>query len=197
MMDIQQNPVGWYFMDDPEVVAMPGSGYSHGKEPPNDAINLIPLFAQPDQEIVCLKTRIAELESENQLLRSTAAYEADVAESYKAEADTLRSRVTALETYHELNKKQIAYLFEERNDDISKLSTLKQQVTELRKFKDACEKQNELQELGDGVFHCQRCGIVDAKDHCRSNGTWCDYDAKWIQGPFYTHPYPDTAIRGE
>ena len=139
-MDIQQNPVGWYFMDDPEVVAMPGSGYYHGKEPPNDAINLVPLFAQPDQEIVCLKTRIAELESENQLLRSTAAYEADVAESYKAEADTLRSRVTALETYHEFNKKQIAYLIEERNTDIAQLSSLGHQVAKLTEQRDVVFK---------------------------------------------------------
>lgn len=42
-----QEPVGWYFMDDPQVVAMPGSGYFPGRTPPNDAVNLEPLYTHP------------------------------------------------------------------------------------------------------------------------------------------------------
>lgn len=50
-------PTGWFFTDDPQVVAMPGSGYFPGPTPPNDAINLVPLYAHPDP-------RVAELEKQ-------------------------------------------------------------------------------------------------------------------------------------
>lgn len=57
-------PTGWFFTDDPQVVAMPGSGYFPGPTPPNDAINLVPLYAHPDP-------RVAELEKQrDELLKA-------------------------------------------------------------------------------------------------------------------------------
>jgi hypothetical protein len=37
-------PFGHFFVDDPEVFAMPGSGFSHGKDVPNDVIHATPLY---------------------------------------------------------------------------------------------------------------------------------------------------------
>lgn len=42
-----QEPVGYLFTDDPAVYAMPGSGFHSGKEPPADAINVVPVYAAP------------------------------------------------------------------------------------------------------------------------------------------------------
>ncbi|MFI8572072.1 hypothetical protein ACIGEO_11190 [Stenotrophomonas bentonitica] len=42
-----QVPVGYLFTDDPAVYAMPGSGFHPGKEPPADAINVVPLYDAP------------------------------------------------------------------------------------------------------------------------------------------------------
>lgn len=42
-----QEPVGYLFTDDPAVYAMPGSGFHPGKEPPADAINVVPVYAAP------------------------------------------------------------------------------------------------------------------------------------------------------
>jgi hypothetical protein len=67
------------------------------------------------------------------------------------------------------------------------------ELTELRAFKRACEQQGAVVELDDGFYHCPKCGIVAAKDHGRSDGAWCGYDAKWVQGPFYVHPDPEAA----
>lgn len=47
-----QEPVGYWFTDDPAVYAMPGSGFHSGKEPPADAINVVPVYAaQTAQDI--------------------------------------------------------------------------------------------------------------------------------------------------
>lgn len=43
----QQEPVGWVFVDDPAVFAMPGTGYHAGKTPPQNAIKCEPRYARP------------------------------------------------------------------------------------------------------------------------------------------------------
>lgn len=48
---VAQEPLAWAFTDDPSVFAMPGSGVSAGKEPPEDAINIYPLYAAPVQQV--------------------------------------------------------------------------------------------------------------------------------------------------
>ena len=72
------------------------------------------------------------------------------------------------------------------------MSEAADEIIELRAFKAACEEQEAMAELDDGFYHCPKCGVVDAKDHVRSDDTWCTYDAKWIQGPFYIHPDPES-----
>lgn len=42
-----QEPVGWTFVDDPAVYAMPGGGYKPGKDRPSNAILCEPRFARP------------------------------------------------------------------------------------------------------------------------------------------------------
>ena len=44
---VSQEPFGWYFMDDPKVFAMPGSGFHIGKEPPMDCLSATPLYTAP------------------------------------------------------------------------------------------------------------------------------------------------------
>lgn len=39
-------PTGYWYSDDPAVCAYPGSGYFPGEVPPNDAINIVPLFSE-------------------------------------------------------------------------------------------------------------------------------------------------------
>lgn len=40
-------PFGHWFTDDPKAFATPGSGFLVGKEPPKNAINVIPLYTHP------------------------------------------------------------------------------------------------------------------------------------------------------
>ncbi len=51
---VRQEPVGYLFTDDPAVYAMPGSGFHSGKEPPADAINVVPVYAAPPAQAVDL-----------------------------------------------------------------------------------------------------------------------------------------------
>mgnify|MGYP001185084964 CR=1 FL=1 len=51
----KQEPVAWMFRDDPKIYAMAGSGVHIGKEPPEDALDVIPLYtnqhpAQPKEQ---------------------------------------------------------------------------------------------------------------------------------------------------
>lgn len=48
-----EEPVAWAFSDDPKVFAMPGSGVRVGKEPPEHAINLTPLYTAPPEAQPC------------------------------------------------------------------------------------------------------------------------------------------------
>jgi|GEM_PF-3506629 len=50
-------PVGYLFTDDPAVYAMPGSGFHSGKEPPADAINVVPVYAAPPAQGIDLAAR--------------------------------------------------------------------------------------------------------------------------------------------
>jgi hypothetical protein len=45
----QGEPFGYWFSDDPAVVAYAGSGFFKGSKPPNDAVNIIPLYTTPQQ----------------------------------------------------------------------------------------------------------------------------------------------------
>ncbi|WQI22597.1 hypothetical protein U2S91_08160 [Stenotrophomonas maltophilia] len=51
---VEQEPVGYLFTDDPAVYAMPGSGFHSGKEPPADAINVVPVYAATPAQAVDL-----------------------------------------------------------------------------------------------------------------------------------------------
>ena len=50
-------PVGYLFNDDPKIFAMPGSGFSHGSTPPDNAVNITPVYptAQPTELINSIK----------------------------------------------------------------------------------------------------------------------------------------------
>ena len=45
----QGEPFGYWFSDDPAVVAYAGSGFFKGSKPPNHAVNIIPLYTTPQQ----------------------------------------------------------------------------------------------------------------------------------------------------
>ena len=51
--------------------------------------------------------------------------------------------------------------------------------------------QEPVAQLGDGVLWCDTCRSVTASTH-HSNpndrDVWCEGEAKWLQGPFYTTP---------
>jgi hypothetical protein len=49
---VRQEPVGYLFTDDPAVYAMPGSGFHSGKEPPANAINVVPVYDAPPAQAV-------------------------------------------------------------------------------------------------------------------------------------------------
>lgn len=42
-------PFGWYFMDDPKVYTMPGSGFRVGPDRPADTLHASPLYLHPPQ----------------------------------------------------------------------------------------------------------------------------------------------------
>jgi hypothetical protein len=46
----QGEPFGYWFSDDPAVVAYAGSGFFKGSKPPNDAVNIIPLYTTPQRK---------------------------------------------------------------------------------------------------------------------------------------------------
>lgn len=45
----EAEPVAWWFRDDPAVFAYAGSGVHVGKEPPDNALDIVPLYTQPPQ----------------------------------------------------------------------------------------------------------------------------------------------------
>jgi hypothetical protein len=47
----QGEPFGYWFSDDPAVVTYAGSGFFKGSKPPNDAINIIPLYTTPPAQL--------------------------------------------------------------------------------------------------------------------------------------------------
>ena len=57
--------------------------------------------------------------------------------------------------------------------------------------------QEPVAQLGDGVLWCDTCRSVTASTH-HSNpndrDVWCEGEAKWLQGPFYTTPPAQPAV---
>lgn len=79
-------PTGWFFTDDPQVVAMPGSGFFPGSTPPNDAINLVPLYSHPDP-------RVAELEAVLRECREVLMHYQYGGSNYKKPADEAIAKI--------------------------------------------------------------------------------------------------------
>jgi hypothetical protein len=66
----QGEPFGYWFSDDPDVVAYAGSDFFKGSKPPNDAVNIIPLYTTPqqrtwvgltDEEIKAINAQVSQI----------------------------------------------------------------------------------------------------------------------------------------
>ena len=57
-------PFGHYFMDDPKVYTLPGSGFKVGPEPPPDCLHVAPLYSQATVDTLRAQLEAAEAEVE-------------------------------------------------------------------------------------------------------------------------------------
>lgn len=77
-------PVGYLFTDDPAVYAMPGSGFHSGKEPPADAINVVPVYAAPSAQGIDQAAGVRAIADERQRQVHAEGFSAENDADYKA-----------------------------------------------------------------------------------------------------------------
>lgn len=89
----QQEPIGYWFSDDPAVCTYPGSGYFPGAVPPTDAVNVVPLYAAPMSADDVVKQR-------DELLVAAEAVEIDAEECM--DFDDCTGMFIPIDSYHKL-----------------------------------------------------------------------------------------------
>ena len=94
---VAQEPLAWAFTDDPSVFAMPGSGVRAGKEPPEDAINIYPLYAAPVQQVQKVPLTDEQIWKNEDIMAANSGYGASF--------ETLREVIRATESAHGIGGK--------------------------------------------------------------------------------------------